>query len=808
MKASFQWLRAMVPGIPDDPKQVADRLTAAGLEVEGMHAYGEGAEACVVARVVSMRPHPSRSALRLVTVDRGQGGAEATIEVVCGAPNVPEPGGLVVFAPLGAHLPAVGMTIERRAIGGVTSEGMLCSERELGLSDEGEGILVLPAGTAEPGARLVSAIPAARDTVFEIGLTPNRPDGLGHVGLARELAALYGLPFQPPAPAAPARVAQGSIDALIDVVIEDGERCPHYAAAAVVDVTVGPSPLWLRYRLSALGVRPISNVVDVTNLLMLEYAHPMHAFDLDKIRGGKIVVRRARAGEVLRTLDGVERKLALDDLVIADAEGALALAGVMGGATSEVSATTKRVLLECAYFDPRTVRRSSRRHGLHTESSHRFERGIDHGDTPDALAHAAATTVQLSGGAAVPNQKLVVARHLPKVRVALRPSRIDKLLGAPVPRDEAIRILESLGFARRDETAEAVTFEAPSHRPDIAREVDLIEEVARVRGMDAIPTVLPAIRPSREGDTREQLARRARAAAVALGLSEAVTYGFVSPADLLAIGAPEASVVLKNPLSELSSVMRTSVLPGVLEALKRARRHGEKNVKLFTVGAAFLKDEGTRAPREAMQLAAVYAGERNAHLTKPEPVDVWDGKGLVLGMVERLTGFRASIEPFSASERPPHLHPRAAAAVIASGRPVGRVGLLHPSVIAELDLGGEAVVVELDLDAVATLGVQTPKFQPLPRFPAATRDLALVVHDGVRAGDIEGAVREAAGDLAEAVEIFDRFTGGSVPPEHASLAFRVVYRAPDRTLTDAEIDARHVRVVATVEERFGAKLRA
>jgi phenylalanyl-tRNA synthetase beta chain len=378
MKASVRWLRELCPELPDDPNAIAARLTSAGLEVEAVHAFGFGTEACLVAGVVSTRPHPSRSGLRLVTVDRG--GAQQ--EVVCGAPNVPDPGGLVVLAPLGAQLPAKGMTIERRTIAGVTSEGMLCSEAELGLSDAGDGILVLPAGTAAPGAPFAQVLPAARDTVLEIGLTPNRPDGLGHLGLAREAAALFGVPFAPHAPGAPARVRDDDLAAYAKVSIQDAERCAHYGAAVLVDVSVGPSPLALRWRLASLGVRPISNVVDVTNLVMLELGHPMHAFDLDRVRGGSIVVRRAAEGEKLSTLDGVVRVLTADDLVVCDAEGPVALAGVMGGASSEIRETTTRVLLECAYFDPRAVRRASRRHGLHTESSHRFERVTSTGATP------------------------------------------------------------------------------------------------------------------------------------------------------------------------------------------------------------------------------------------------------------------------------------------------------------------------------------------------------------------------------------------------------------------------------------------
>jgi phenylalanyl-tRNA synthetase beta chain len=803
MKASVRWLRELCPSLPDDPAAIAARLTAAGIEVEATHAFGLGAEACLVARVVSTRPHPSRSGLRLVTVERGGSGADATQEVVCGAPNVPEPGGLVVLAPLGAHLPAKGMTIERRAIAGVPSEGMLCSEAELGLTDDSEGILILPPDLAAPGTPLVQALPAARDTILELGLTPNRADALGHVGLAREAAALFAVPFSTADVLAEAGPAHDALAKFVSVTIEDGERCPHYGAAVLVDVKVGPSPLDVRWRLASLGVRPISNVVDVTNLVMLEHGHPMHAFDLDRVRGRAIVVRRARAGELLRTLDGVDRTLAEDDLVICDGQGPVALAGVMGGGESEITAQTQRVLLECAYFDARGVRRAARRHGLHTESSHRFERGVDWGDTRAALTRASALVTRLAQGSEAAAPHLVEARPLARRTVLLRPERLEALLGVAVNPQEAFGILSRLGFVPQPR---AGSWEIPGFRPDVAREVDLIEEIARVRGYDAIPTTLPPVRPSRDAAPREALARRGREAGMAMGLSEAITYSFVSPADLAAIGAPQASVALRNPMSEEQSVMRTSLLPGLFRAVAHARRHGEREARLFSVGPLFLPGEGA-LPEERLAFAALVAGDRPAWLTRPQNVDVWDAKGIAEGITLRLVRREATLRPMAAGERPPVLHPRGAAWIEVAGKRVGSLGPLHPDVAEVFEVGEGIVLVEVDLQALDGVGVQVARFAPLPRFPASTRDLALVVRDDVPAGDVEHAARDAAGDLAEHVSLFDRFVGGNVPAGHASLAVHVVYRAADRTLTDVEVDARHAQVVAELEKRFGASLR-
>ncbi len=839
MKASYNWLRELVPQLTATPRDLAARLTAVGLEVEGIHEYGAATDACVVARVVAVRPHPTKSGLRLVMVERGGGGGQATQaqqqEVVCGAPNVPEPGRLVVLAPLGAHLPAKNVTIAKRAIAGVESEGMLCSEDELGLGDDHDGIIVLPAdSTAQPGTKLSAAYPAMRDTVFDVNLTPNRPDALGHVGIAREVAALYGLPFQAPAPGASAAsagggaaaAAAGNVRDLVTIEVQDVDRCPHYGAAAVVDIAIGPSPAATRYRLQSLGVRSISNVVDVTNIVMLAWGHPMHAFDLDRVRGNKIVVRCAKDGEKITTLDGVERTLVADDLLICDGpngEGPVALAGVMGGASSEIQADTKRVLFEVAWFDPRSVRRTGRRHGMHTESSHRFERGVDPGDVAEVLEDAVAMTLATAGGKRAAGRMHVQGARIegeptPPARrsLKLRARRLPELLGVGVPFAEAVGILERLGceIVAKDEASVDVL--APTHRTDLGREVDLVEEVIRVRGMDAVPAQLPAIRACRDVGGREELARRARDAAVAVGLSEAITYGFTSARALEILGAPKPSVLLKNPLGEHHAVMRTTLLPGLLDAVANARRHGEREVREFTIGPVFLaaKSGGDGLPDEQLRIGVVLAGDRPGWLEKPEPLDAWDAKGYVVAIAQRLGGTPAVIEVVPATREEaasaaPHLHPRGAAFLSLGGLRIGSFGPLHPDAVEALGLETgtrDVLVAEIDLEPFL-VGPLLPQYAPIARFPASTRDIALVVKDEVRSGEVESAVRAAAGPLAEGVRLFDRFVGGTIPAGSSSLAFHVVYRSADRTLTDAEVDAAHANVVKSVGVRFGATLR-
>jgi phenylalanyl-tRNA synthetase beta chain len=825
MRASYRFLRELLPELDATPTEIGERLTAAGLEVEGLREFGAGTERVVAAAVRAVEPHPSRDRLRLVTVDVG-GGRE--LRVVCGASNVPAPGtGLVAFAPIGTHLPAAGLTLEPRAIGGVDSAGMLCSEEELGLAEASEGIVVLPTDAARPGTPLADVVGTARDTIFEIGVTPNRPDALGHVGLARELGALFRVPFRMPGAEAAATKSSPALDALVEVTVEEPERCPIYGAAVVEGVTVRPSPAWLRYRLYALGIRPISNVVDVTNLILLEYGQPMHAFDHSLVAGGRIIVRRAKPGEPFTTLDGVERKLDPDDLVIADPRGPSALAGIMGGATSEIREATRRVLLEVAYFRPQGVRRTGRRHGLSTESSFRFERGVDFGAIPAVVERAKTLMVELSGGRAVPGAILAGSGGPSVPDMRLRSRRLDALLGTPVPFEEATSILGRLGFVVRktEDTSEGPVAHVTgaSFRPDVSREIDLLEEVARVRGFDRIPTVLPAISPQ-EPRVTGRIERAVSQEAQHLGLSEAVTYSFVSEKELAALGAPPAVVKLKNPMSEERSVMRTSLLPGLFEVLRHARRHGEQKARLFGVGAVFLSPKGATSsparplanedagvlPEERPSFAAVLAGPRPSYLSKPEDVDVYDAKGVATELVDRVTGRAAQVSPMTPEERPKYLHPRGAAWVTADGRRVGCFGPVHPDVADALDLGGPAQVVELDLAAIEALGKPVPSYRPIPRLPAVSRDVAVVVGDDVPSVEVEGEIRRAAGELCESVELFDLFRGGSIPEGFRSLAYHVVYRDPKaatspdaaRTLTDDEVDRHHERVRAAVK-RFG-----
>ncbi len=830
MRVSYRWLCELLPTLDREPSEVAELLSGVGLAVDGVASVGEPLRPVIVAEVKKVVPHPERSSLRLVTVATGESSEQT---VVCGASNVPPPGGQVVLAGLGATLPGVGFTLTARAIGGITSEGMLCSEKELGLAEESEGIITFPAGTFAPGTPLFEACPEADDTIFEIDVTPNRPDALGHIGVARDLSALLGIALKKPGPGAPPQDTV-SIKDLVSVQNEDPERCPHYGAAAVRGLTIAPSPAYMRWRLHRLGIRPISNVVDITNWLLLEFGQPMHAFDLALVRGASIVIRRAKKDEALTTLDGVKRTLTTDDLVICDGSGPTALAGVMGGADSEIRETTKDVLLECAYFTPRGIRRSARRFGLHTESSHRFERGTDFGDIALVLARAQYLLCELAGGKSVRGLIHLEGDPTPLPSIELRSSRLDQLLGVGVPFKEATRTLQRLGFdiefLRDAPEGSVARVRGASWRPDVKIEADLIEEVARIRGLDNIPTVLPAISPQRPR-TSGQLERNVAATAAMLGLSEALTYAFVATKDLRALEAPEPVVLLDNPLSEERSVLRTSLLPGLLEALRRARRRGERNVRLFTIGSLFLApnpraetsaarprlpSDGAALPEERPNFAAVLAGARSDYLTlKSAEVDVYDAKGIAIELVERLTGTSAEVRFVGQNGQNAHLHPRGASEIVVGDKVVGKLGPLHPDVVERFDLDGGAQIVEIDLVSLETLGSRVPRYRPIPKLPAITRDLSLVVSDEVPAASVARAIQEAAGPLCESVELAAEFRGGSVPAGQRSLTYRVVYRDPKastdvekaRTLTDKEIDELQGQVLKTTQERVGATLR-
>lgn len=821
MKVSLNWIRELCGGA-FDADTAARRLTMAGLEVEGRHVFGNFA-GVVVARVVGKRPHPDAAKLTLVDVDAGDGQGKPT-QVVCGASNVPDAGGLVCWARPGARVPmgegGALVTLGEKAVRGIVSPGMLCAEDELGLGTSHAGILILD-GSFAPGQDLAHAL-GLPDEIWELNVTPNRPDWLGHIGVARELTALSDLPLKTDVSVLGYKT---DIDVTLErapIAIDDAEGCPRLASLAIDGVTVRPSPLAIRLRLQSLGVRAISNVVDATNLLLLGFGQPLHAYDRDKLRGGGIRARRARPGESIVTLDEQTRALTAEDLVIADEAGAVGIAGVMGGAGSEVATGTTRLLLEAAHFSPGAVRRTARRLGLHTEAAHRFERGTDPALPPLVVERLAGLIVSLAGGKVTSALTDVVARPIAPAQVTLRPARTQMIIGAPIDRARQKSLLQSIGLDVLDE-GESLRCIVPTFRPDLTREIDLVEEIARLHGYENIPATLPRLHaapgPLRAAD--ELRLDATRDALRALGLDELMTYSFVAPSQLGRLAhheaAPGEPLKLHNPMGEERSVLRTSLVPGLTAALARNLDRGVAEVRGFEVGAVFLPRASAAEgplPVERWHAAAILygraAGQGDAWLKPGAPLDFFDVKGVVEELGAAL-GVTLTFSPPSSPRA--WLHPKVQAEVRAanadSGALVGAVGELHPSFAQAYAIapapGLRPLAFELDLQA---LPPPAPlRAHELPRFPSVTRDVSFLVDAGVTAADIRAAIDEVAEPLRFDVRVLEDYRDARLPPGKKGMLWSIVYRAPDRTLTDDDVQRAHAPLVARLTERLSLTLR-
>jgi phenylalanyl-tRNA synthetase beta chain len=804
MRISYRWLSEYVDLPPVE--ELARRLTAVGLEVEAIERRGAELAGVVAARIVASEKHPDAEKLSVTRVDAGRG---EPLQVVCGAKNYAV-GDVVPLATVGTTLPG-GQKIERARLRGVESSGMLCSAKELAIDADASGLLILPRDV-KPGTPVAQALDL-EDVLLEVNVTPNRPDALSHVGIAREVAAITGGKVRLPQP----RLAEGGGPAAdaVRVRIEAPERCHRYAARVVEGVKIGRSPSWLARRLEACGVRSISNVVDVTNFVLLELGHPLHAFDLDEVAGHEIVVRTARPGEKLTTLDAKERALDPEDLLIADRDRGSALAGVMGGGVSEISQGTSRVLVESAWFAPGGIRRTSKRHGLKTEASYRFERGADPGMVIPALDRCAALIAELAGGTVRGGVVDANPRPFRPAEVRLRWTRPAEILGLPVAREEARAVLAGLGFRERASDGEAVSWEVPSWRQDVAIEEDLVEEIVRAKGYDAIPETLPRLANVTPAIPRDaQALARVRDALEAAGFSEAVNFSFVAPKELAPLDASvrtprgeEPGIPLRNPISAELSVMRTSLVPSLLRNAALNLRQRVDDVRLYEIARVFdaRAGEGDAPADERLRASGVLAGRRGAPgWSEPaDAVDFYDAKAAVERVLAALGIERARW----VAEPPRWAHPRHAASVHLGDAALGHVGELHPRVASAFDLPKGVLAFELDLGALLAHALLVPRYAGIPRFPAVLRDLAVVVDAGVQAADVVAAVR--AEPLLEDAALFDVYVGAPIPAGRKNLALALRYRAPDRTLTDAEVDAAHARIVERLrrEPALRAELR-
>jgi phenylalanyl-tRNA synthetase beta chain len=807
MRIPVAWLRSYCdPGLPAE--EVADRLTRAGLKLERLHRTGVGdAGAFVVGKVLEVEGHPNADRLTVCAVDDGSG---APRTIVCGAPNVAA-GQTVAVARPGATMPD-GSVLGEATLRGVRSSGMILAEDEVGIGEDHAGIMVLADG-AQPGAPLSELLPIA-DEVIEIEITPNRPDAMGVYGVARDLHAATEAPLSRDPTAADAEPSgTDSADDHAAVEIADPDICLRFTARVFEDVKIGPSPLWLKQRLMAAGQRPISNVVDITNYVMLTCSQPLHAFDLDEVRGRRIVVRKAADGETMTTLDDVERTFNPEMALVCDAEGPSGIGGIMGGQISEVSEKTSRVLMEAATWVGPNIMRTSRALGLRTEASARFEKQL-HPDLAMAGQRLAARLmVELCGARMVPGTIDVYPAPKGLRTVELRHGRITRLLGEEIAPEDVRGILSRLGFGETEEG-----WVVPYWRDsDVQREADLIEEVARVHGLDKLPTTLPSRRHAVGLLTpRQHLRRRLEDALRDRGLDECISYSFTSPHTVDRLRLDDQPLLrLDNPLSEELSVMRPLLLPGLLDAARHNAAHGRAGVALFESAHVYVPSDAPDVPDDVSPRGATPADERE-HLaalatqtapggwrTRPRAADFYALRGLLEAML-RVARVDWRAEPLPQ----PFLHPgRAAAILAADGRELGWIGELHPVVVRAWDLDGPVSAFEIDFGTVAELAPQAHRYSDVTTFPGVLQDIAVVVPEEVSAAEVEAAVRTGGGELLDRLAIFDLYRGEQVGEGNKSLALRLEFRARDRTLTDEEVAERRAAIERELAG-IGGRLRA
>ena len=782
MKILLSWLREYAD-VGDDVDAIAAALTSLGLAVEAVDRVGESVPGIVTARVVRTEPHPDAAKIHRVYVDTGDGTEH---HVWCGAFNMAA-GDVVPLATLGAKMPD-GRTIDRRGILGIDSEGMLCSARELGLGDDHTGILILPADTPL-GVPYGEALGMRPDVLFDLDLTRNRPDCWGYVGVARDVAAAMNVPFTPPT----AAVATDGGDRVASVVIVDGDRCGRFTSTVISGVQVGPSAAWMAARLTAAGMRPISNVVDVSNYVMLETNQPNHAYDLDGLAGGGFRVRLARAGETMRTLDGELRTFTADDLLICDAEDRpIGIAGVMGGLDTEITDDTTTVALEIAWFEPSGVLRTSGRLGLRSEASARFERGVDpygidlaiarfvallRETCPDLVVHSRA--VDARGSALPPEERATTVR----IR------EVNRIAGTSLSAGDLAPLLDPIGLTVSGD-GDTRTVALPSWRPDCVEEIDVVEEVARRYGYERVGKLLPTSTVHGRLSTTQQRRRLLRDVLLGLGISEAMPNPFLAPDTAARAGLDGETLRITNPLVAEESALRASLRPGMIQAVAFNESHRQRRVRLFEIGHVYPPGAGD-LPDEYEALCVVLAGAE-----APAAIAVWREVAAALGAGARI----------DQTVVPPGLHPTRSATLQAGRGTIGAVGEIDPAVLDAFDVDERVAVVELRLDELLATEPKPPQWKPVSRFPSSDIDLAFVLPDEVPAEKLDRAVRQAAGSLLVDLELFDVYRGAGVAEGRRSLAYRLRLQAPDRNLTDADTAEVRAACVAAAG-KLGAELR-
>ncbi|MEW5735741.1 MAG: phenylalanine--tRNA ligase subunit beta [Thermodesulfobacteriota bacterium] len=802
MIVSMSWLKDYVD-IGLSAGALADALTMRGLEVEAVRDRYAYLSSVKVARILEAGPHPRADKLTLCRVDAGDG----EVTIVCGAPNARK-GLLTALALPGTELPS-GAIVNEAEIRGVLSKGMLCSESELGLSDDAAGILELP-GRMKPGTPIARALKLS-DFILEIGVTPNRPDCLCMLGVAREVAAITGKKLRLPETGASRQ--GGETARLTSVAIEAPQDCPRYVARLLLNAKIGPSPFWLRDRLSAVGQRPLNNIVDVTNYVMLELGQPLHAFDLDLLEERRIVVRRALPGEPFVTLDGQKRELLPENLMICDGKKPVALAGVMGGLNSEINGNTQNVLLESAYFSPMSVRRTSKKLGYHTEASHRFERGVDPEGQLRAADRAIALMAEVSGGTVV---KGAVDSHPAPVKrrkVTLSVKQANRILGTKIPGQKMAGLISSVDIPVTKLDRDRLSATIPGFRPDISRPEDLVEEVARLWGFDRIPVTTPQFPMEAENEDGFLAFRRSlRAVMTGLGFSEAVNYSFApgNAGDLLDLSPEDrrrSTVALLNPLSEDMAVMRSSLCSGLLAAAGRNVNQQNRDLAMFELGKTFVAVAGEKLPQETFYLAAVLCGSRQpaSWAVTEQPRDFYDAKGAVEAVLAAFKIQGARFSPAGKVEFP-YLRPGHGAEVRHGDLLLGCAGQVSPSVARRFDIKAPIFLVELNAHHLSSLAPEAITFAPPSRYPSVTRDITLIVARAAQAQDVIARVLSMGNEWVESMDAIDVYVGNPIAEGKKSMTFRITYRSFEATLTDAEVNTLHEKIGRDLVQAFNAEL--
>ncbi len=793
MKISYEWLKRFIH-FDLSPTGLGEVLTMAGSEVEAIEEKGFDTSGIVTGRVISVDPHPDADRLTICTVNTG----DEKLTAVCGAPNV-KPDINVIFAKIGATL-ADGNKLKQAKIRGVESFGMILAEDELGISDDHTGIIILDE-SIKLGLALDQFL-ELKDYIFEFEITPNRPDCLSHIGMARELKALIG--GQINYPEFDVIETGPKITDSLSIEIDDPDGCPRYTGRLISGVKIGPSPLWLKARLYYLGIRPINNIVDITNYVLLETGHPLHAFDYSYFKSKKVVIRKAGQGEKFTTLDETEHELNSGHCLITDGQNGVALAGIMGGLNSEVTDSTTDILLESAYFDPVTIRRGAKAVGLSTESSQRFERGADPEMAPKANNHACRLITELAGGKIHKGMIDVYPRKFSPVKIKLRPERVNALLGSNIEKSEMNRILTGLDIKITDgEIIEAVQ---PSFRPDLIREADLIEEIARVYGLNKIPDLY---RPGGTLETNIEpktiIKNRLRDFLIGRGFHEIFSLTLVDGRQLRKIYDSVDTVNLMNPLSEEMSTLRPDLSISMLKALKHNINHGNKDIKLYEIGATYKPSSGELVDEKEYFCLGLSGREA--------PVS-WRNKEILTDFYSLKAELEAIFEYFKIGDvqlvpqDDPYFEESCSFVIKANNFNLGRFGKVSALAGKTVGLKQDSYISEISIDEFVGLAFKTSYFTALPKFPSSDRDIALLVDETVFARDIMTVIRNSGGKLVEDVFPFDLYKGKNIADNKKSIAFRIIYRSDKNTLTDDEVDKVHNRVVKKITEEFKAELRA